>query len=119
MFLEVEVDMAHRANINFYLYTGFGADSAQAFDAYQHLKSLGLEFTHLHYNSPDQYGAVLEWANNTFSGTPYEAVVTGFPFIVYEKAFDVRDTPPREPVLVYGLDAIKATDWKALESFAG
>ena len=111
--------MAHKANINFYLYTGFGADAAVAFEAYQHLKSIDLGFVHLHYNSPDQYTEVLSWANTAFAGTPYEANVQGFPFVVYEKAFDIRDTPPREPVLVYGLNAIKATDWKALEAFAG
>jgi len=111
--------MAHKANINFYLYTGFNGGSADAFAAYQHVKASGINFTHMHYNDPEAQAEVLNWAKTNFAGTPYEADVQNFPFVVYEKAFDIRDTPPREQVLVYGLSAITATDWKALESFEG
>lgn len=111
--------MAHKANINFNLYTGFSSDAAQSFEAYQHLQAAGLEFTHLHYNDPAGHGEILGWANSAFAGTPYEVAVTGFPFVVYEKAYDIRDNPPREMVLVYGLDAIRNTDWAALQAFEG
>lgn len=111
--------MAHKANINFYLYSGFNTSANDSFTAYQHLKATGINFTHLHYGDPAQHEEVINWVNNTFKGTPYEIVVENFPFVTYEKAFDVRDTPPRELVLINGLQNILNTDWKALESFEG
>lgn len=111
--------MAHKANVNFHLYTGFNGNASQSFEAYEHLKAANLDFIHLHYNDPNGHSEVLNWANTAFANTPYAADVQNFPFVVYEKAFDIRDNPPREPVLVYGLNAIKATDWQALAAFEG
>ena len=36
-----------------------------------------------------------------------------------EKAFDIKDTPPRIQVLVHGLEDILATPWAELEQFEG
>lgn len=111
--------MAHRANINFYLYTGFNASALDSFEAFQHMKASGIDFSHLHYADPVQHEEVINWANQNFANTPYAANVTQFPFATYDKAFDFKDNPPRETVLVYGVDAIKAIDWAALANFEG
>lgn len=111
--------MAHRANINFYLYTGFNASALDSFEAFQHMKASGIDFSHLHYADPVQHEEVINWANQNFANTPYAANVMSFPFATYDKAFDFKDNPPRETVLVYGVDAIKAIDWAALANFEG
>lgn len=111
--------MAHKANINFYLYTGFNSSAPQAYEAFQHMKASGIEFSHMHYADPVQHEEVIKWANENFANTPYAANVLDFPFVTYDKAFDFKDNPPRETVLVYGVDAIKAIDWAELANFEG
>lgn len=109
----------HKANLNFYLYTGFDENSLNSVQAYQHLKGSGIQFTHMHYHDPDQNSLVLNWVKNVFVNTEYNIENAEFPFIVYEKAFDIRDNPPRQRVLVHGISNILATDWTALEAFEG
>lgn len=111
--------MAHRANVSFYLYTGFNSSALESYEAFQHMKASGIEFSHLHYADPEQHEICINWANETFANTPYATSVTSFPFVTYDKAFDFKDVPPRETVLVYGVDAIKAIDWAALANFEG
>jgi hypothetical protein len=108
----------HKANINFYLYTGFNESAADGVQAVNHLYASGINFAHMHYFDRSQ-SDVLTWAKNNFAESEYAVESPQFPFVVYEKAFDITDTPARKQVLVYGLDAILNTDWAALESFEG
>ena len=107
--------MAHRLNIEFYLYTGFNETANNSYAAYQYLKSLGVGFQHLHYGDPSQHADVF---NNMKTWFPAEAELS-FPFVTYAEIYANTDTPPRVQKLVAGKEAIFATDWKALENFSG
>ena len=109
----------HKANLNFYLYTGFDETAADGFQALEHLNESGIQYTHMHYFNTAQMVEVRNWAEQNFANTEYAVTSPQFPFVVYEKAFDIRDTPPRQQVLVHGIDNILATLWATLESFEG
>jgi hypothetical protein len=111
--------MAHKLNINFTIYTAFDASSAQSLEALAVLKTTGINISHAHYFDANQIEEVLAALRTWFVGTPQEGSPVAFPFVVYEKAYDITDTPAREPVLVHGLSAIQATDWQALVDFKG
>jgi hypothetical protein len=109
----------HKANLNFYLYVGFDSNAADSFQAKEHLDASGIQYTLMHYYDTNQMAEVREWAKNSFASTEYAVNSPQFPFVVYEKAFDIRDTPPRIQVLVHGLEDILATPWAELEQFEG
>jgi hypothetical protein len=111
--------MAHKLNINFVVYTALDENAAQSLEALAVLKTAGINVSHAHYFDADQVEEVLAALRTWFVGTPQEGSPVAFPFVVYEKAYDITDTPPREPVLVHGLAAIQATDWQALADFKG
>ena len=111
--------MAHKLNINFTLYTAFDENAAQSIEAVKALKATGLNFSHVHYFDFDQMNDVLGSLQTWFADTADAGLPQAYPFVIYEQAFDILDTPPRKPVLIHGLDAITATDWKALEDFRG
>jgi hypothetical protein len=109
----------HKANLNFYLYTGMNETAADSVQAITHLNESGIQYTHLHYFHNSQMTEVLTWAENSFANTEYAVASPQFPFVVYEKAYDIRDNPPRDRVLVHGIDNILSTLWATLESFEG
>ena len=109
----------HKANINFYLYTAFDSNSLDSIQAKEYLDASGIQYTLLHYYHTPQMSEVKNWAKNTFAETEYAVESPQFPFVVYEKAFDIKDTPPRIQVLVHGLEDILATPWAELEQFEG
>jgi hypothetical protein len=111
--------MAHKLNINFVVYTALDANAAQSLEALAALKASGINVAHAHYFDAEQINDVLAALRTWFVGTPQEGLPVGFPFVVYEKAYDITDTPAREPVLIHGLSAIQATDWQALANFKG
>lgn len=107
--------MAHRANTEFILYTGFNSDAENSFLAYEFMKSTGIEFNHLHYNNPEAIDTMLHAIKTWF---PDEASLK-VPFVTYQEAYDWNDPVARIPKVIVGLDAIKNTDWNALFSFRG
>jgi hypothetical protein len=107
--------MAHRLNIEFYLYTGFNQTANDAYAAYQYLKSIDFGFQHLHYGDPAQHEEVLVNLRSWFP----DQTEFNFPFMTYSEIYANSDTPPRVPRIVIGKEAIFATDWKALENFSG
>lgn len=107
--------MAHRLNIEFYLYTGFNETASDSYAAYQYMKSLDVGFQHLHYGDPVQHEEVFKNLQSWFP----EDEVAAFPFVTYSEIYANSDTPPRVQKLVAGKEAIFATDWKALENFSG
>jgi hypothetical protein len=107
--------MAHRLNIEFYLYTGFNETGNESYAAYQYLKSIGFGFQHLHYGDPSQHEEVIKGVKNWFTGM----TELQFPFMTYSEIYSSSDTPPRIAKIVVGKEAIFATDWKALEDFTG
>jgi hypothetical protein len=109
----------HKANLNFYLYTGFDESASDGVQALAVLNESGIEFTHLHYFHSPQIEEVREWARKASENTEYSVPAASFPFVVYEKAFDTRDNPPREHVLVHGLSEILSTNWVELSAFEG
>lgn len=111
--------MAHKLNINFTLYTALDETAAQSIDAVKELKASGINFSHVHYFDFDQMKEVLGSLQTWFADTDSAGLPQSYPFVIYEQAFDIMDTPPRKPVLIHGLDAIKATNWKSLEDFKG
>lgn len=111
--------MAHKANINFALYTAFDQNSASSIEAVHAMKASGIEFSHVHYFDFQQMQDVLASLQTWFAETEQAGLPTEYPFVIYEQAFDIFDTPPRKSVLVYGLNAIKTTDWVALKAFQG
>jgi hypothetical protein len=108
----------HKANINFYLYTGFNESASAGVQALNHLDASGIKYNHMHYFSKTQTD-VLNWVKDNFADSEYAVESPQFPFVVYEQAFDIKDTPARKQVLVHGIDDILNTDWAALESFEG
>jgi hypothetical protein len=108
----------HKANLNFYLYTGFNHTALDCVHAVEHLNSSGIEYIHMHYFDLSQ-SDVLTWARDNFTNTEYAIESPQFPFVVYEKAFDIRDNPPRQQVLVHGLESILSTSWAELAAFEG
>jgi hypothetical protein len=109
----------HKANINFYLYTAFDSTALDGFQAKQDLDASGIQYTLMHYYDADQVLILKNWVKTTFAETEYAVESPQFPFVVYEKAFDIKDTPPRIQVLVHGLEDILATPWAELEQFEG
>tara|TARA_R110000822_G_scaffold157427_1_gene297146 strand:- start:261 stop:584 length:324 start_codon:yes stop_codon:yes gene_type:complete len=107
--------MAHRANINFTLYTGFDSSAANSYEAFDFMQTTGVEVRHLHYNNPEAVATMLQAIKTWF---PDEASLK-VPFVTYEEAYDWDDTPARVPKVVVGLDNIKAADWAALSTFRG
>lgn len=107
--------MAHRGNTEFTLYTGFDTDAANSFEAYEFLNTIGLEFTHLHYNNPEAVGTMLHAIKTWF---PDEASLK-VPFVTYNEAYDWNDPTPRVVKVVVGFDNIKSTNWTALAAFRG
>lgn len=105
--------MAHRANIDFDLYTGFTSNVSVSYEAYEILKASGIEFRHLHYNDPDAVPTMLRAIETWF---PDEASLD-VPFVTYVEAYDWNDEPGRILKLVLGIEAIRATDWAALKNF--
>ena len=106
--------MAHKANIEFYLYTSFNETAADGYSAYQTMQSSGISYRHLHYADPTQVATVVENVQTWF---PEQQVV--LPFVVYTQQYEDSDPQPRVPVLVAGLSEIEAADWVALASFSG
>lgn len=111
--------MAHKLNINFTLYTAFDENSAASIEAVKVLGASGIKFSHVHYYDFQQKDEVLASLQTWFLETESAGLPKAYPFLIYEQAFDITDTPPRKAVLIYGLDAIKTTDWKSLEDFKG
>jgi hypothetical protein len=109
--------VTHKANLNFYLYTGFNETAADGVRAVNHLNDSGISYTHMHYHI--DHTTVINWAKDNFANTEYAVESPQFPFVVYEKAFDIRDNPPRQQVLVHGIDNILATAWAELAAFEG
>lgn len=107
--------MAHRANIEFDLYTGLSPTATDSFHAYEHVKASGINFRHLHYGDPQQ---AVEVENTLKTWFPDEPDIN-MPFVVYVEAYDFKDVPNRVLKIVKGLSAIKAVDWKALSDFEG
>lgn len=107
--------MAHRANVEFTLYTGFDSDAANSFAAFEFLQSTGIEFQHLHYNNPEAVGTMLHAIKTWFPDEESLRV----PFVTYQEAYDWNDTVPRIMKVVVGFDNIKAIDWNALYAFRG
>jgi hypothetical protein len=111
--------MTHKLNINFVVYTALDENAAQSLEAMAVLKAAGVNAAHAHYFDADQIKDVLAALQTWFVGTPQEGSPVAFPFVMYEKAYDITDTPAREAVLVHGLSAIQTTDWQALVNFKG
>ena len=111
--------MAHKLNINFSLYTAFDENSLASVEAVAAMQNSGIKFSHLHYYDLQQKEEVLGNLRTWFAETDSAGLPTAYPFVIYDKAYEITDTPPRESVIVHGLDAIKATDWKSLEDFKG
>jgi hypothetical protein len=111
--------MAHKLNINFTLYTAFDENSLASIEAVSVLKNSGVEFSHVHYFDAQQKEDVLASLKTWFAETGSAGLPTAYPFVIYDQAFDITDTPPRIPVLIHGLDAIKAADWVSLKDFKG
>jgi hypothetical protein len=108
--------MAHRANANFYLYTGLTANASECTEAYEYLNgTVGLNFVHLYYGDPAQIPEVLSNLQTWFP----EGDQLAFPLVIYDEIYDLTDQPNRVPRYVNGLASIKSTDWAALTSFAG
>lgn len=107
--------MAHKANVEFYLYTGFNQDATECYSALQHLRTTGLQYRHLHYGDDAPHADVLESVGSWFSPKPDMR----FPFVTYFEQYEFSDPQDRVAKIVIGLDAIKATDWDALQKFSG
>jgi hypothetical protein len=116
--------MAHKANANFYLYTGLTSNASECSEAYEHLRALfpnedntklGGPFTHLFYGDPSQIPEVITNLQTWF----LDMEPLAFPLVTYDQIYDFTDQPNRIVKCVNGLDAIKSTDWVALTSFAG
>jgi hypothetical protein len=107
--------MAHRANINFNLYTGFDSNASNSFEAFDFIQKTGIEFNHLHYNTPEAVITMLQAITTWF---PDENSLN-VPFVTYEEAYDWDDTPARVLKVVVGLDSIKAVNWSELFTFRG
>jgi hypothetical protein len=106
--------MAHKANIEFYLYTSFNETAADGYSAYLAMQNSGISYRHLHYGDPTQTPSVVANVQTWF---PDQSVA--LPFVVYTQQYEDTDPQPRIPVLVSGLSEIQAADWVALVSFSG
>lgn len=111
--------MAHKLNINFALYTAFDENAALSIEAVKLMQASGISFQHVHYFDFDQMQEVLTSVQTWFAETEQAGLPNAYPFVLYEQAYDITDTPARKSVLVQGLDAIRATDWQSLKNFQG
>lgn len=111
--------MAHKLNINFGLYTALDSSALESLEALTVLKNSGIVFSHIHYFDPEQMQDVINSLKTWFVETNLTGLPEAYPFVIYQKAYDIADTPAREPVIIHGLAAIEATDWNALANFKG
>lgn len=107
--------MTHKANVEFYLYTGLNEDASEAYAALQHLRTTALQYKHLHYGEDAPHADVFSSVGGWFDPAP----TVKFPFVTYVEQHEFADPQERVPKIVIGLDAIKATDWNALQAFSG
>jgi hypothetical protein len=106
--------MAHLRNDEFWLSTGMTANATECFQALEHMKSLGVQFRHLHYGDPTQIPDVMA---SLQTWIPDETLA--MPMVVYTECYDYSDPVSRVAKAVVGLSNIQATDWNALTSFSG
>ena len=110
--------MAHIRNDEFTLYTGFTSNGDENHAAYEFMKASGVPHRHLHYGDPSQHADVVAniqtWFRENTSITDIK-----LPFVTYYKSYQVTDPVSRVPEIVIGGAAIAATDWVALQNFAG
>jgi hypothetical protein len=106
--------MAHKANVDFYLYTAFDNTSADCYAALEFMLGTGINFRHLHYVAGAQIPTVLA---NVGSWFPEQTV--NFPMVVYTEQYEIEDPEPRVDRLVTGLHEINSTNWAELASFIG
>jgi hypothetical protein len=111
--------MAHKLNINFGLYTALDSTALESLEALTILKNSGILFSHIHYFDTQQMQEVINSLKTWFVETEHAGLPENYPFVIYQKAYDITDTIAREPVIVHGLAAIQATDWNALANFKG
>jgi hypothetical protein len=111
--------MAHKLNINFALYTAFDENAAQSIEAVKTMQASGIEFSHVHYFDFNQMQEVLASVQTWFTESENVGLPDAYPFVLYEQAYDITDTPARKSVLIHGLDAIKTTNWQELKNFQG
>lgn len=107
--------MAHKGNIEFYLYTGFNQDATEAYAALEYLRTTALQYRHLHYGDDAAHADVFTSVGSWFETVP----AMKFPFVVYTEQYEFTDPQNRVSKIVIGLDNIKATDWNALQAFSG
>ena len=107
--------MAHRRNEDFYLYTAFSPTGSDSYAAYEHMKSTGIFFKHLHYGDPTQIDDVLEAIKSWKDGLND----LNFPFVVYTQVYDPQEEPNRLPFVVNGLQDIQSVDWNETYNFSG
>jgi hypothetical protein len=107
--------MAHKANIAFYLYTGFNSTANESYEAFEFLRGTNLKYTHLHYSDVDAYQQVVDAVASWFDSPPE----ISFPFVTYIEQYDYDQPVDRIQKIVVGVDDIKAIDWDALQAFSG